>query len=94
MFRLRAKGETRVGQVEDGWSTVLGKKTTWIKALRQEGDWLSKSERRLMWLEYGEQEGIGVGSGNQVEGHRNSMGERWLAWTPVVAKGMEGSLWV
>ena len=47
-----------------------------------------------MWLEYGEQEGIGVGSGNQVEGHRNSMGERWLAWTPVVAKGMEGSLWV
>lgn len=24
MFSLRAKGETRVGQAEDGWSSVLG----------------------------------------------------------------------
>lgn len=44
-----------------------------------------------MQLEYGEQESIGVGLGNQLESHRNSLGERWLAWTPVVAKGMEGS---
>lgn len=33
-------------------------------------------------------------SGNQLDGHCNSAGERWSAWTPAVARGVEGSLWV